>query len=272
MKKIKLILCITACLFALNGCSILAESKPVDPETTQNLESVAYSLVSQILMNTKDPQFADYLAGLSAEEYEMQFEGMGVYLDGEAMKAGVDSWEKAVEQLGNVTSIKNANAEFDAKGTSIIVTITVVGDALNSLGAPREANVEFVFKDDYYKTITSCTTNVTMTFAEKMENAGLNTLIGMGTVFSILILLCLIISCFGIFPKIEKAMQAKKEKKNAVIDQPIQQIIEKEEMSEEEDEGELVAVITAAIVAFESANGIPVSTDDFVVRTIKRRR
>ena len=46
---------------------------------------------------------------------------------------------------------------------------------------------------------------------------------------------------------------------------------EKEEMSAADDL-ELVAVITAAIHAYESAKGIPVSTDDFVVRSIKRRR
>ncbi len=271
MKKIKLLCCITACLFALSGCGILAETKPVDPEVAQNLESVASSIVSQILMQTNDPQFAEYLEQLSPEEYELQFEGMGVYLEGEAMKSGIRSWIKAADQLGNVTGVTGTKAEYDSKGTSIVVTVTVAGDQPNSLGEPRKADVEFVFKDNYFKTITSCATNVSLTFGEKMENAGLNTVIGMGTVFSILILLCLIISCFGIFPKIEAAMKNKKEQKSA-IDQPIAQIIEKEEMSEETDDLELVAVITAAIHAYESQQGIPVSTDDFVVRSIKRRR
>ena len=272
MKKIKILLCLAACLFALNGCSILAETKPVEADVAENLESVAYSMTSQILMQMSDQKFRDYLLNLSPEEYEMQFEGMGVYLDGNAMKSGVESWVKATEQLGNVSQITGTKAEYDSKGTSIVVTVGVVGDQLNSLGNPREAEVEYVFKDDFYKTITSCATNVTLTFTEKMENAGLNTLIGMGTVFSILILLCLIISCFGIFPKIEAKMQAKKASKDQAIDQPIAQIIAKEEMSEAPDELELIAVISAAICAYESERGLPVSTDDFVVRSIKRRR
>ena len=49
---------------------------------------------------------------------------------------------------------------------------------------------------------------------------------------------------------------------------PIAQIIEKEEMS---DDSELVAVITAAIHAYESSSAVG-TTDDFVVRSIKRRR
>ncbi|MCR4685269.1 MAG: OadG family protein [Lachnospiraceae bacterium] len=271
MKKIKLLLCITACLFALNGCGILAESKPVDPEVAQALESTAYSMVTQIFAQSTDEQFADYLLGLSPEEYELQFENMGVYVEGTAMLKGIESWIRASEQLGNLKEVVGTKAEYDSKGTSIIVTVTVLGDKINSLNAPREAEVEFVFKDNYYKTITSSATNVTLTFGEKMENAGLNTLIGMGTVFSILILLCLIISCFGIFPKIEARMKEKKSKEISSIDQPIAQIIEKEEMSGTDDL-ELVAVISAAICAYESAQGMPVSTDSFVVRSIKRRR
>ena len=37
-----------------------------------------------------------------------------------------------------------------------------------------------------------------------------NTAIGIGTVFIMLIFISLIISCFGIFPKLEKSMAAKK--------------------------------------------------------------
>ena len=265
MKKIKLVLCLTACLFALNGCSILAETKPVDTQTAQSLEDVAYSLVSQIFSQTYDEQFANYLISMSPEEYEIQFENMGVYVDGSAMANGVASWITATEELGNLVSVGDTKAQYNTKGDGIIVTVTVVGDNTNSKGLPREAEVEFVFEDNYYKTINSCATNISLTFGEKMKNAGLNTLIGMGTVFAVLILLCLIISCFNIFPKLEAK---KKNKTSAVASAPIAQIIEKEEMS---DDSELVAVITAAIHAYESSSAMG-TTDDFVVRSIKRRR
>lgn len=266
MKKIKLILCITACLFALNGCGILAETKPVDPDTASNLEGIAYSLVSQIFSQTYDAQFADYLLKMSPEEYEVQFENMGVNVEGDAMVSGINSWVKATEELGNLVEVGSVSSEYNTKGNGIIVTVNVKGDNINSKGLPREAEVEFVFDDTYYHTLNSCATNITLTFGEKMKNAGLNTLIGMGTVFSVLILLCLIISCFSIFPKLEAR---KNNKAKEVAAAPIAQIIEKEEMS---DDSELVAVITAAIHAYEQSNSVVGTTDDFVVRSIKRRR
>lgn len=267
MKKIKLVLCLTACLFALNGCSILAETKPVDSATAEQLENIAYSLVSQVFIQTSDKQFADYLTSMSAEEYELQFENMGIYAEGNAIKSGIDSWISASEDLGNVTGVTDTNSQYNTKGDGIVVTVSVVGDKLNSEGNSREAEVEFVFEDNYYKTINSCATNISLTFGEKMKNAGLNTLIGMGTVFAVLILLCLIISCFNIFPKLE-AMKKEKKANNETVAAPIAQIIEKEEMS---DDSELVAVITAAIHAYESSSAVG-TTDDFVVRSIKRRR
>ncbi|HOO28389.1 MAG TPA: OadG family protein, partial [Lachnospiraceae bacterium] len=103
------------------------------------------------------------------------------------------------------------------------------------------------------------------------ERAGLNTLMGMGTVFAVLILLCLIISCFKFIPRIQASFgKDKKTKiettKNESVDNTIAQIIEKEELT---DDLELVAVITAAIAAAGTA-GTAGGTDGFVVRSIKR--
>ena len=126
--------------------------------------------------------------------------------------------------------------------------------------------VEFIFKDDPYLTMQSAATNVDFTFGEKMEKAALNTLLGMGTVFVVLILISLIISCFSFIPKWQAASEARKQKKKmkktAAVDNTVAQIIEKEELS---DNLELVAVITAAI-----ASETGTSTDGFVVRSIKR--
>ena len=99
-----------------------------------------------------------------------------------------------------------------------------------------------------------------------MEKAGLNTLIGMGTVFAVLILICLIISCFGFIPKIQglfsgKNKKAEKSTAEVAVDNTIAQIIKKE------DDQELIAVIAAAIAASEGA----ASTDGYVVRSIRRR-
>ena len=74
------------------------------------------------------------------------------------------------------------------------------------------------------------------------EQALLNTLMGMGTVFAVLILISLVISCFKIFPYLEskkKAGQTENAVKETVQDIP----------AEQQDNTELIAVIAAAVAA-----------------------
>ena len=137
-----------------------------------------------------------------------------------------------------------------------VLTVEIQGDVRNAL-------VEIVFEDEMP---TSISTNVVYTFGEKMEKAALNTLLGMGTVFVVLILISAIISSFSLISKVQSKSDKKAEKeevKNAAVDNTIAQIIEKEELA---DDSELVAVIAAAIAASEGAS----STDGFVVRSIRR--
>ena len=107
------------------------------------------------------------------------------------------------------------------------------------------------------------------------EQALLNTLMGMGTVFAVLIFISLLISLFVYIPSIERALKnrsSRKEKRAAQEERPAPKrpIIEEAAEEEEElvDDGELVAVITAAIMA--ASSGTAVSADKLIVRSIKR--
>lgn len=90
--------------------------------------------------------------------------------------------------------------------------------------------------------------------------------IGMGVVFSILILICLIIYSFNIFPYIEKKFADKKADKSRmdviqdVVSVPIKPGVENGISGEE------IAAIAAAIEAYTG-----MSQSDFVVRKIVRR-
>ena len=95
-----------------------------------------------------------------------------------------------------------------------------------------------------------------------MFKALMNTVIGMGTVFAVLILISLIISCFTLISKFE-SKQKKKEEPAPAAAPVVEQIAAKEELS---DDTELVAVIAAAVAAYEGA----ASTDGFVVRSIRK--
>ena len=98
---------------------------------------------------------------------------------------------------------------------------------------------------------------------EKMSTALMNTVMGISIVFGVLIIICLLICCFNIFPYLEKKKAAKAAPKEDVVSQ-----IEarEEQQAVETDDGELIAVIAAAIAASEGT-----SADGFVVRSIRRR-
>ncbi len=99
-----------------------------------------------------------------------------------------------------------------------------------------------------------------------------NTAIGIGTVFIMLIFISLIISCFGIFPKLEKSMAAKK---TAGLEDKAAPLSAKDTAKKEAnpmDDAELVAVITAAVYEASAAAGLSTSRDNLVVRSIRRAR
>ena len=102
----------------------------------------------------------------------------------------------------------------------------------------------------------------TTLMAGKLADAGINTLLGMGTAFAVLILISLIISLFPMIGKIGKKQPAPAPAKTAAPE-----VVEEEDLSDDE---ELVAVIAAAIAAYEGSTSA--SGDGFVVRSIRKRR
>lgn len=98
-------------------------------------------------------------------------------------------------------------------------------------------------------------TEVSASLGERLANAGINTLIGMGSVFIVLILISLIIYCFKFIGKASDGHKSEKD--------PVKTPIEKN------DAGitpELISVIAAAIAAYEGTN-----EENFIVRSIRKR-
>ena len=245
-------------LLVLSGCGQNTR-KTLDAEVATALEETTSNLVTQFLA-ALDEQQSEEISEQGGEYLEYVISNyFGVKVDGNGMVNAITSWNGSREDLGEFVSITGMNAAYDDSDKNIIVNLDVVG-------TKRTAKVEAIYKDDLYKTLSSLTTNIDWTFGEKMQKAGLNTLLGMGTVFIVLIIISLIISLFNFIPKIQAAFaKSKEDPKLVAVDNTIAQIVEKEE--QEEDGLELVAVITAAIAA-ASYGG---SSDDFVVRSIVRR-
>lgn len=106
-----------------------------------------------------------------------------------------------------------------------------------------------------------------------MPEAGINTLIGILIVFCALLFISFVISCFKFITVWDNKRQAKKAAKEneqklpeQAIENTLSQIEEAEELS---DDSELVAVITAAIYAYESEQGNSVN-NGLVVRSIRK--
>lgn len=107
--------------------------------------------------------------------------------------------------------------------------------------------------------------------SELMGQAGMNTLIGMGTVFIVLIFISFIISLFKYLPALfAKKPKIEPEKKTETPKAAPAPVAKNENLA---DDAQLVAVITAAIYAYEAQSGNgAVSKDKLVVRSIKRVR
>ncbi|MBR4719201.1 MAG: OadG family protein, partial [Lachnospiraceae bacterium] len=136
----------------------------------------------------------------------------------------------------------------------------------------RDAVIEFIYKDDLSKTLTSYAVNINYSFGEKMGKAGLNTLLGMGTVFIVLILLSLLISCFGFINKAQMAAEKKKlyeeEKMTPVNASPVAAAA----VQQDGDDDEIAAVIAAAIAAYQADSTVSAANaDGYYVRSIRRR-
>lgn len=254
MKKIKLVLVLTACLFGLTACS---GEKPVDDDKASYLGQASVQVI-QNAYNSLDKESATELTAQGGEYVEYVFENaFGMKVDGNGLISGIDSYFRAVDEIGELVSVNDYAAKMNQAGDQIIIEVGCTFEK-------KEADIEFIYKTDLYNTLKSSATNIDYTFGEKMQKAGLNTLMGMGTVFAVLILIYALISLFNFIPKIEAAMKKKNEVAAPTpVDNAIAQIAEKEELT---DDLELVAVITAAIAASEGN----ASTDGYVVRSIRR--
>ena len=99
---------------------------------------------------------------------------------------------------------------------------------------------------------------------ERMATAGLNTIMGITIVFLVLYLISLLISLLKYVNKLDA--KKPKEQENAPL--PVSNNNSGEENLA--NDLELVAVITAAIHAYEEAQGNPVPTNGLYVRSIRK--
>lgn len=253
IKKILSILCICICL--LNGAACGKDPKTIDYNGRSYQELEAYAMGVWEAMYSMDlQQMQDTIEGIEELDEVDRLALMEANEGLEEQYLLAKSWIQVSKESGAFQSIDRFVVTKSGKNTTTELFLNFEN---------RKVVVSVVYEN---RTMSVDTTTVDLVYSsvEKLQKAAMNTIMGMGTVFVMLIIICLIISCFGVIPKIEKKMAQKKEKKQG-LEQAVQAIVERELASEEQNL-ELVAVIAAAIAASTGQ-----STDDFVVRSIKRR-
>lgn len=252
------------CIIGLTACGSDPVYNEYEQEKLQAAEANSVNTVLYLLdMFAKGGNFEGALDYYNASEVEYVVEqSFQIQTDGYAFLAAIESYDSAKEAIGGIVDYGDITSKID--GDTIIVDVELIGGEKN-------ANAEFIFSNDLFLKLQSVSVIPDTTFGELMGKAGLNTLIGMGTVFAVLLFISFIISLFKYIPKIQESFQKKAKNADVGVQNGVNQIENKEaqnvETVDESDDLELVAVIAAAVASFEGQT----STDGFVVRSIRRR-
>ena len=261
-KKISLLLCVLLATLCFAGCgkkdtSLSAEQKEamkvhseimlqlcMSPETLISIEKeelyASVDSYSEFEMN-------NFI--LSLNNYFSQYGIPSMKIDGEEFSNVFDVWEAAIDECGKVKELG------ELKVNEKELTVSVTGKF-----AERDATITFAFDEDLG--MKSLDVAAKYSLGEILTKAGLNTVLGMGVVFAVLIFLAFLIYLMKYIPSLVDVFKKKKPIEQKSV-QPTPVI---ETVTDSVDDLELVAVITAAIAAQEGT-----STEGFVVRSIRRR-
>lgn len=246
-KRVLLVLGMAACLFALTACSSGKAATSLEPNVAGALKQQTEGLLQNIL--------------------SIPINQMGAVIQqnrnsgAEALAAGLEDYVNVEHELGTFISAGEGTVEDISGGYKITVS---------TLFEKRPADFE-VTVDQTQGNITSMAFVPIYTLGERMEKAGLNTLMGMCTVFIVLIFISVLISGFRHINAWEEKRKKQKTGGPVSIDQapvseaPGAEVPATHPVENLADDHELAAVITAAIAASENT-----SADGLVVRSIRR--
>ena len=263
-----LLLASALCVTSLTG-AVLAEN--ATEGVVEQISEAGAAAVNVEAPAEGESQFAPYYDQMKAS-VSATLEQLSAMTDDQLMDLieGTDAsaasiaatWNGVREELGVFTGMEEQEIIEDGN----IITIKSVAN-YDAVPANTTVNVDYVF--DTKKNTVSLDWDIKYPMSKLIAEAGLNTLLGLGTVFIVLVFLSFVIGNIHWIPDIVEAMKKKKEPAPAApavraqapeVSAPA--AVEEEELVGDE---ELVAVIAAAIAAYDQA-----PADGFVVRSIKK--
>lgn len=295
MKKIALLFSMIAVFFTLTACSDGQEEVTFD---YTNTDIIQYTIAQTYQLQNLDTAYRAYFKNSDSEtdviiqngitNLDNAREECGEFLgyrsnDGSSiMFDTILSAEDPDAALADLVSVVDATVE-EGNGT---VTVTLM-----SVYENRDVEYSFVYEENpsyaYAYELSGqtvqpyqfqeITATPQYTLGEKMTKAASNTLMGMGTVFAVLIFICIIISQFEKVGKASEKIGAwwanRKNRKKAAEKTEVPVSIAPLNVPKAEpnlmDDTQLVAVITAAVAA---ASGSAGGSDKLVVRSIRKAK
>ena len=254
-KKFLMTLLMLTCVFALTACG---EKKAMSDFQKQKVDEAQWraeqvvSGIKELVLSGEAPRILEDYDNM---ELGYMFSSDTFNFEGKAIRSALTSFQSGIEKMGGIKEFGAPESKID--GDTIVVKIPVTGEKATG-------SVELIFTNDIFYSLKSCTLNIDESVSDLMIKAALNTVLGMGTVFAVLILISWIISMLSFVNKFQE--EPKKKEAPAQTAAPASAPASVEEADEElADDEELVAVIAAAIAAYEGT-----SADGFRVRSIRR--
>lgn len=309
IKKIVVFFSMMVLLFSLTACSDGQEHVDfsyTDAEVITSSVYLAYNLshlneATKVSINNTEGQEV-YQTGISNFEtvekecgefvgYHPAEGGNPIMVDIMKIDTSTEEGQAVLEQY-----ISMIDATVEENGPNVVVTLQAVyEDAEVEQCFVYAADKESAYSDNMtgecvipYKP-SEITLSEKQTMGKKMAKAGANTLMGMGSVFVILIFIAIVI---GQFERVSKAIMAvsswieaflakrkekraaKKAAKQKSNEDQAENVVSNDTTASADNQlmndSQLVAVITAAIMAQNAANGI--SNDRLVVRSIRKAK
>ena len=302
MKKFVLLFSMIAVFFSLTACSDGQEEVTFEYEDEDIIYSTLYDAYQ--MQNVSDAYrayFADsedgtadvVLTGIanfdSAKEecgdfkgYRSKEDGSSIEFDFSKLNAeDEETYYAALEELDNL--LAKVDATVEESGSNVIVTLKAVYEE-------RDVEYSFVYEENpkyaYYEALYSqsvtpyqvkeVTATPDYTISEKMINAASNTLMGMGTVFIVLIFISFIIGQFKHLNTLSVKFENwwanrgkdKDTEETAAIASEVSAPVATP-VANPMDDTQLVAVITAAETAANTAAG---GSDKLIVRSIRKAK
>ncbi len=240
-KKILFLACCLFTMFLLTACGKSADVS-YGKYSKDDMEQMTANTANSVLALTQQ-EVIEYMAYYEQYANEDEEAALNYQL--------LSDWAEVMNVVGEFRGF----SDFEVTKSGKTVTATMGLEF-----SERDARLIYVFHYPNME-ITAINIEPIYSLGETMQKAALNTVMGIGTVFVILVLISLVIFSFRIIPYIEKKFKGEPEKPVETMPAPTDY-----DDADGTDDLELVAVIAAAI-----ASETGTSTDSFVVRSIRRR-